>query len=107
MRFVGNYAPDGLSPQMYDMPVIPKKDAYFGANALPHPYPHLLTFIRFPQISAYLFSFLFCFLLCFLPPEGARGGKIFFRSILYFHASLFIVTHYISVHYEFPMRDFA
>lgn len=25
MGFVGNYAPHGLSPQMYDMPVIPKK----------------------------------------------------------------------------------
>ena len=24
MGFVGNYAPCGLSPQMYDMPVIPK-----------------------------------------------------------------------------------
>ena len=24
MGFVGNYAPHGLSPQMYDMPVIPK-----------------------------------------------------------------------------------
>ena len=23
MGFVGNYAPHGLSPQMYDMPVIP------------------------------------------------------------------------------------
>jgi len=26
MGFVGNYAPSGLSPQMYDMPVIPKKE---------------------------------------------------------------------------------
>ena len=25
MGFVGNYAPCGLSPQMYDMPVIPEK----------------------------------------------------------------------------------
>ena len=25
MGFVGNYSPGGLSPQMYDMPVIPKK----------------------------------------------------------------------------------
>ncbi len=25
MGFVGNYAPLGLSPQMYGMPVIPKK----------------------------------------------------------------------------------
>ena len=25
MGFVGNYAPHGLSPQMYDMPVIPKE----------------------------------------------------------------------------------
>ena len=25
MGFVGNYAPGGLSPQMYDMPVILKK----------------------------------------------------------------------------------
>ena len=25
MGFVGNYAPDGLSPQMYGMPVILKK----------------------------------------------------------------------------------
>jgi hypothetical protein len=25
MRFVGNYALGGLSPQIYDMPVIPKK----------------------------------------------------------------------------------
>ena len=27
MGFVGNYAPCGLSPQMYDMPVILKKGA--------------------------------------------------------------------------------
>ena len=27
MGFVGNYAPHGLSPQMYDMPVIPKEKA--------------------------------------------------------------------------------
>lgn len=26
MGFGGNYAPRGLSPQMYDMPVIQKKD---------------------------------------------------------------------------------
>ena len=25
MGFVGNYAPHGLSPQMYDMPVIPRQ----------------------------------------------------------------------------------
>lgn len=28
MGFVGNYAPHGLSPQMYDMPVIPKREAF-------------------------------------------------------------------------------
>ena len=27
MGFVGNYAPHGLSPQMYDMPVIPMQEA--------------------------------------------------------------------------------
>ena len=26
MGFVGNYAPRGLSPQMYDMPVIQQKN---------------------------------------------------------------------------------
>ena len=26
MEFVGNYTPSGLSPQMYDMPIIQKKD---------------------------------------------------------------------------------
>jgi hypothetical protein len=29
MGFVGNYALGGLSPQIYDMPVIPKKGASF------------------------------------------------------------------------------
>ena len=29
MGFGGNYAPRGLSPQMYDMPVIPKKELHF------------------------------------------------------------------------------
>ena len=28
MGFVGNYAPSGLSPQMYDMPVIQMKGLY-------------------------------------------------------------------------------
>ncbi len=28
MGFVGNYAPGGLSPQMYGMPVIQKKGAH-------------------------------------------------------------------------------
>ena len=33
--FVGNYAPNGLSPQMYDMPVIQKKQvAPHGATCL-------------------------------------------------------------------------
>ena len=31
MGFVGNYAPHGLSPQMYDMPVILKNTAYLYA----------------------------------------------------------------------------
>ncbi|KXB38329.1 hypothetical protein HMPREF1869_00041, partial [Bacteroidales bacterium KA00251] len=30
MGFVGNYAPGGLSPQMYDMPVILKKRYLFA-----------------------------------------------------------------------------
>ena len=36
MGFVGNYAPCGLSPQMYNMPVIQKKlldtSTYLGAD---------------------------------------------------------------------------
>ena len=34
MGFVGNYAPRGLSPQMYDMPVIQQKGlaSFYGAS---------------------------------------------------------------------------
>ena len=35
MGFVGNYAPGGLSPQMYDMPVIQKKDGEVAHEPLP------------------------------------------------------------------------
>ena len=37
MGFVGNYAPCGLSPQMYDMPVILKKSGHHARSS------HLLS----------------------------------------------------------------
>ena len=33
MGFVGNYAPGGLSPQMYDMPVIQKERTPVGVRS--------------------------------------------------------------------------
>ncbi|MDE5685187.1 MAG: hypothetical protein K2I26_01380, partial [Paramuribaculum sp.] len=58
LGFVGNYAPCGLSPQMYDMPAIQNRSANLTARAFRFPNRFHLWGGRGTPVTAYVVKFI-------------------------------------------------